>query len=150
MMRTRLVARVMLGVAIAGALAYLYDPPWIGRVTSGLRDWEQDEAGTRYRWTNGHATFFVPREATAMTVPLRAVYPSPAGGPVAVDLSIDDRWLARLELADPGAWLRSTLSLSWVRTHRRYRRVDLRVGRVVTSFNRGVQLGEVELRLRDQ
>ena len=28
-------------IASALALGYLYDPPWIGGVTSGLRPWEE-------------------------------------------------------------------------------------------------------------
>ena len=43
-----------------GLLGYLYDPPWMGGVTSGLRGWEQDPPGTFFRWTTGRATFFVP------------------------------------------------------------------------------------------
>src|SRR5206468_1158939 len=46
--------------ALAGALAYLHDPPWAGRVTSGLRPWEENPPGTFFRWTTGRASFFVP------------------------------------------------------------------------------------------
>ena len=78
---------------VAGVLAYLYDPPWMGGVTSGLRPWEQDPPGTLFRWTAGRATFFVPSNVATMTVPLRAVFPGPNGAPVTVELRDDDRLL---------------------------------------------------------
>jgi hypothetical protein len=145
MIRKHFAGIAITGVTLAGALAYLYDPPWIGRVTSGLRDWERNPAGTRYRWTNGHAAFFVPSETTAITVPLRAGFPSPDGRPVRIDLSVDDRWLARLELTDPAVWTRPTFPLPRRRGWRKYRRVDVRVSRTLASFNLGVQIGEIEL-----
>jgi hypothetical protein len=40
-------------IASALALGYLYDPPWIGGVTSGLRPWEERPPGTLFRWTAG-------------------------------------------------------------------------------------------------
>jgi hypothetical protein len=127
----------------AASLAYLHDPPWVEHVTTGLRDWEEQPAGTRYRWTNGHASFFVPADATTLTVPLRAVFPGPNGGPVTVKVSVDDRWLADVVLADPDAWVRPQLPLPRKSVHRRFRRIDLRVDRVVPSWNRGVQTGEI-------
>ena len=36
-------------LVVAGVLAYLYDPPWMGAVTSGLRPWEQDPPKTLFR-----------------------------------------------------------------------------------------------------
>ncbi len=145
MTRRHLIASAVCGIAFAAALAYLYDPPWIERITSGLRGWEENPPGTRYRWTNGHAAFFVPSDATSITVPLRAGLSSPDGGPVSVTLSVDDRWLASLELVDPDAWVRPTFPLPRNHGWRRHRRVDIRVSRTLASFNLGVQLGEVEL-----
>ena len=72
-------------MALAGALTYLYDPPWTGRVTSGLRPWEENPPGTLFRWTTGRASFFVPAEAKAMTLPLLAIFPGPDGAPVRDD-----------------------------------------------------------------
>jgi hypothetical protein len=143
--RGRLAARVACAAALLCAVAYLRDPPWIGRVTSGLRDWEEYPRGTRFRWTTGHASFFVSSEASAMTLPVRTGFPGPDGRPVTVELTVDDRWLARLELSDPAAWIEPTLPLPRRRTRRRYRRIDLRVDRTAGWLNLGVQLGEIRL-----
>jgi len=148
MTRRRLAAIVVCGIAFAGALAYLHDPPWIDRITSGLRDWEERPPGTRYRWTNGHAAFFVPSDAASITLPLRAGLPSPDGHPVSVTVSVDDRWLASLELVDPEAWVRPTLPLPRSHGWRRHRLVEIRVSRTLASLNLGVQLGEVEMQPR--
>jgi hypothetical protein len=141
----RIVARLASLVALVAALAYLYDPPWIAGVTSGLRDWESESDGSRYRWTNGHASLFVPRDATWMTVPMRAPSATAAAGPVPVDISVDDRWVARVKVTDSSRWARISLPLPHTRTRRRYRRVDFRVARVDPASNHGIQLGELEL-----
>lgn len=133
-------------VLIAGAAWYFYDPPWIGQVTSGLRDWEEDPPGTRFRWTAGRASFFVPSGATEMTLPLRAVFPPSGSAPVTVKLSVDDRWLADIVLTDVTAWTRTTVPLPRRETRRRYRRVELRVNRTAGLYNLGVQIGEIALR----
>lgn len=125
-------------------LAYLHDPPWTGGVTSGLRPWEEDPPGTLFRWTYGRASFFVPSDATTLTLPLRAVFPGAGGTPVKVDIRADDRWLATIELSDPDAWVRPTLPLGRRSSGRRYRRIDLRISRVVGPFALGVMTGAVE------
>jgi hypothetical protein len=107
---------------VAGVLGYLYDPPWMGGVTSGLRPWEQDPPGTLFRWTAGRATFFVPSNVATMTVPLRAVFPGPNGAPVMVELRDDDRLLMTIELSDPNAWVRTTVPLKRHTDNRRFRR----------------------------
>jgi hypothetical protein len=133
-------------LVVVGVLGYLHDPPWMGGVTSGLRPWEQDPPGTFFRWTAGRATFFVPSSATTMTVPLRAVFPGPNGTPVNVELRDDDRLLATIELTDPNAWVRPTLPLKRDAGRRRFRRIDLRISRVVGPFALGVMTGEVTVR----
>ena len=133
---------LVVGVLLFAAAISLRDPPWIGGMTSGLRGWEGPPE-TRFRWTSGHASFFVPRDATTMTLPLKAVFPSASGRPVSVSISVDDRWLATVELPDPSAWVRHTLPLPRRATPRRFRRIDLRVNRTVGPFNLGVQLGEM-------
>ena len=145
MTRTRLPLALALVALLLGAVVYLYDPPWIARVTSGLRDWEEDPLGTRFRWTTGRASFFVPSDATAMTLPMRALFPGPNGTPVVVEVSVDDRWLAEIVLGDADTWRRPVLPLPRRLTHRRYRRVDLRVSRTVGPFILGVQTGEIAL-----
>jgi hypothetical protein len=133
-------------LAAALVLGYLYDPPWIGGVTSGLRGWEEDPPGTLVRWTTGRSTFFVPSSATMITVPLRAVFPGHGGGPVGVELRADGRLLGTIELTDPNAWVRTPLPLRPATGRRRFRRIDLRISRVVGPFFLGVMTGEVALK----
>ena len=144
-MTRRTFVAALIWVVVVATVVYLHDPPWMGRVTVGLRDWEQAPDGTRYRWTTGRASFFVPSGAASMTVPIRSVFPGPGGGPVTVDISVDDRWLATIALPDPVSWVRPTFPLRFRPTSRRHRRVDLLVSRMVGTSNRGVQIGEVVL-----
>jgi hypothetical protein len=143
MTRKRLVAGAALLVCV---LAYLHDPPWLGEVTSGMRRWEEDPPGTRFRWTMGRASFFVPSDATTMTLPLRAVFPGPNGRPVIVGVSVDDRWLADIELPRPDEWVRTSLPLPRTATSRSFRRVDLHISRTaVGPFILGVMTGQIGL-----
>ena len=144
-MNRRRLATAVSAMALVGALACLYDPPWIGGVTSGLRPWEEDPPGTFFRWTAGRASFFVSADATEMTLPLRSIFPEPAGGPVTVDVRADDRWLATVELTDPAAWVRPKLPLGRRSGFRRYRRIDLRINRTVGPYILGVMTGEILL-----
>jgi hypothetical protein len=136
--------RAVLALLILGAAAaVLRNPPWTDRVTSGLRGWEEDPPGTRFRWTNGRATFFIQGGATVMTLPLRAVFPGKSGEPVHVEVRVDDRFLATIDLRDPNGWVRPELPLGRP-SARRYRRVDLRISRVVPPFMLGVMVGEAQ------
>jgi len=146
MTRQRWIKAVVSVLAAAAVVAYLYDPPWMGGVTSGLRPWEEDPPGTLFRWTAGRGTFFVPSSATSMTVPLRAVFPGPDGTPVTVEVRDDGRLLATIALNDPEAWIRTTVPLKRYAGRRRFRRIDLRVSRVVPPFALGVMTGEVVVR----
>ena len=146
MTRQRWIKVVVSVLAAAAVVAYLYDPPWMGGVTSGLRPWEEDPPGTLFRWTAGRGTFFVPSNATSMTVPLRALFPGPNGTPVTVEVRDDGRLLATIELRDPDAWIRTTVPLKRYAGRRRFRRIDLRVSRVVPPFALGVMTGEVVVR----
>jgi hypothetical protein len=133
-------------VALLGAAAgYLYDPPWVGGTTMGFRTWETEGPGIRFRWTGGHATFYVPRDATLMTLPLRSQFGGPGDGPVSVSVSVDDRLLTDIVLDDPDAWVRSIVPLPRRATRRRFRRVDLRVSRTVGEPMFGVMVGEIAL-----
>jgi hypothetical protein len=142
------VRRALIAVALIAAAGgwYLYDPPWVARVTSGMRDWEEDPPGTRFRWTAGRASFFIPSTAAEMTLPMRALFPLTDGKPVIVRVSVDDRWLTDVKIEDPAAWARPTMPLPRRSNGRRYRRVELRVSRVVGFYNLGVQVGEPVLR----
>jgi len=139
----RAVLAFLIVAAAAVLLPVLHDPPWADRVTSGLRGWEEDPPGTRFRWTNGRASFFIPSDATTMTLPLRAVFPGKGSEPVKVDVRVDDRFLATIELRDPDAWARTELPVGR-RPSRRYRRVDLHINRVVPPFMLGVMVGEAQ------
>src|SRR5438477_397234 len=97
-MRRRAALVVALAVLVAAA-AYLRDPPWIGEVTSGFSAWDVDSQGARFRWTSGRSSFFVPSDATAMTLPLKAGPPDEYP-PIAVDVHVDGRLLATLDLPD--------------------------------------------------
>lgn len=130
-------------LALVAALAYLRDPAWVGGLSSGFRTWEEDPPGTRFRWMAGRASFFVPSDVQAITLPLRTVFA--ADGPVDVDVSADGRWLATVRLADPSAWVKTTLPFGGKATSRRYRRIDLHVSRVVPPFMLGAMVGEAQL-----
>jgi hypothetical protein len=121
------------------ALTYLRDPPWLMGVQSGFRGWETAADGTRYRWTSGHASFFVPATVPAIVIPARTTF-APGDPPVRVTVSIDDRQVTSDLLTDD-RWLHRSVPLPPPGS-RRVRRVDLRVDRV-RAGNRGVQVGEI-------
>ena len=131
----------VLALATVAGLVYLRDPLWIGSVTSGLRPWEEDPPGTRFRWTAGRASLFVAADAPGIVLPLRSVF----AGPVDVEVRADDRWLATVHLSDPATWVRPVLPLSGHAARRYHRRIDLRVSRVVPPFMLGVMVGEVRV-----
>lgn len=124
------------GVAVVVALAYLYDPPWADRVTSGMEAWSKDAQGTFFRWTAGRASLFVPASATSLLLPLRT--PN-VNRTVAVEIWVDDRFLATIQLTQPDVWVRQELPLGRQRTRRSFRRVDLRVDGVL---GRGIMTGQ--------
>jgi hypothetical protein len=141
----RLITPFRLGALVLVVVAawYLHDPPWAGDVTSGMRPWEEDPPGTHFRWTTGRASFFVPSKASEMTMPVRALFPLRNDKPVSVSVSVDDQLLFEVQLRQPANWETITAPLPHRATSRRYRRVEVRVDRVVGSFNLGVQLGQV-------
>ena len=136
-------ALVCLALAsIAGALAYLRDPPWLDRMESGFRRWETAADGTRYRWTAGHASFFVPAGASAVVIPTRTTFDDPGQPPILVSITIDDRKADEFVLRD-GEWRKHELRLP-PPGRRRLRRIDVRVDRLRHGL-RGVQIGEVSV-----
>ena len=132
-------------VLVGGAIAYLHDPPWVAGMTTGFREWEIEAPGIPFRWAAGHATFYVPSGAKLMTLPLRSQFPGPNGAPVTVNVRVDDRFVTDIVLDDPGVWVRPVLALPSRETHRRFRRVDVRVSRTVGELILGVQVGEIVL-----
>jgi hypothetical protein len=144
-------AGIALVLACAAAAWYLHDPAWVGSVTSGLREWRTSEDGTRFRWTNGHAAFYVPGAAREMMLPMHipaaavAEDASRQTAPVKVRVSADDRWLADVEVRPGAPWTATTFPLAG-HPSRRFRRIDVRVNRVSGFEMRGVQLGEPRFR----
>jgi hypothetical protein len=145
-MRRRRAIQASVGALLTiAALAYLYDPPWIAGMTTGFHRWQQHPAGFPFRWTNGHASFFVPADATMLTIPMRAAFSDPESPPVIVKVSVDDRWLADFVLDEPDAWVRPRLPMPRTPTRRSWRRVDVRINRVRPDGNLGIQMAEVSI-----
>ena len=142
-MRRALVAALVGGTLAVAGLAYLRDPPWILSMTSGMREWESDAAGARFRWMGGHASFFVPSGAQAVMIPLRTTFENTSDWPITATITIDDRPADRVVLSDP-AWRWSTVRLPPAGS-RRARRIDIRVDRT-RDDNHGAQIGEIQVR----
>jgi hypothetical protein len=130
-------------VALAAALAYLRDPTWLIHASHGFHRWETDGSGRRFRWTMGHAAFFVPADAVRVEIPLAAAFDSPGESPVTATLTIDDRPAERIELTDD-AWRVVVLPLPPPGS-RRVRRIDIRVDRTRPG-ERGVRVGAIRPR----
>ena len=141
MTRSSLSALILVALVL-GALAYLRDPAWLIDVETGFRPWERTADGARYRWTGGHASFFVPSTTTSIDLPIRTTF-APGEWPVTVTIAVDDRPATADELRDEG-WRRVTVKLVG-RTSRRVRRIDIHVDRT-RAGNRGVAVGELQLR----
>ena len=147
MSRTWSARVVALAAALAGLGWFLHDPPWAEGTTIGLRERESDASGTPFRWTNGHDALYVPRQASTLTLRLRAHDKAVEGGrSVTVRVSVDDQSVAALELTAPARWVEQMITIPPRATSRRSRRVDLRINRTVADFNLGVQLGDVSWR----
>jgi len=140
-MTRRRTAIIAGAVALVAALAYLRDPPWLGNVTSGMREWDYSEPRMVFRWTAGRASLFIPSDARAVMIPLRSGIPGPLMGEVPVEIRVDGRFLATITLTDPMEWVRRELPLGNRVTHRRFRRIDLHVPRAVGQGNLGVMTG---------
>lgn len=144
---TRVVTLALGLVSFVAAAAYLRDPPWVGELTEGFRPWATDAHGERFRWTTGRGSFFVPADATSMTLKFRSHKPFPPN-PIKVDIRVDDRWLTTLTLPkplhpDPDDWVVATLPLAQPPPSRHFRRVDVRVRHWLEGFYLGVHMGEV-------
>ena len=129
-------------LALAAMLAYLRDPAWLDGMSSGLRAWEQAADGHRYRWSGGHAAFFVPSGAAAFDLPLSTTF-NPGDAPLMVTVTVDDRPGARLLLTD-AKWQTVTI-LPSARTTRHVRRIDVRTS-ITRDDNHGVRIGEIAVR----
>jgi hypothetical protein len=141
MVTRRTIALSVAAVAAVGALAYLRDPPWLITQTTGLHRWEQQPGTPRYRWSGGHASFFVRADAGAFDIPLSTTFDQHDDPPMMVTVSVDDETAARVVLTD-AAWTRIRITLPPPGT-RTVRRIDIRTN-VTRDDNHGVRVGEIE------
>lgn len=134
-----------LGVAIVllAAAAYLRDPPWLLSMTSGMRAWQTDSTGARFRWMGGHASFFVPADAQSIEIPVRTTFDRPGDWPITASMTIDDRAVNRVVLSD-AEWHRVVLTMP-PRGSRNVRRIDVRMDHT-RDDNRAAAIGEVVTR----
>jgi hypothetical protein len=136
-------ARVLVAVAVvAGILTYLRDPAWLIGETSGLRQWEHPAGNPRYRWSTGHASFFVPADIGAFEIPVSTLMVPGDDAPMLVSVSVDDELVARAVLTD-ASWTRIQVVLP-PPGGRRVRRIDLRTNITRGDFL-GVRVGELIL-----
>ena len=133
---------VVLLLAVAGALAYLRDPAWLAGQTTGLRPWQRAADGTAFRWSGGHASFFVPADAQSIRVPISTTFDDPGAPPMVVSFAVDDARAARVMLTDE-AWADVVILLP-PRGSRQVRRIDVRTS-VTREDNHGVRIGEIEV-----
>ena len=138
--RRRLVLAIA-GAALLGALAYLHDPPWLITQTTGLRGWEQRPGQPRYRWSGGHASFFVPSGSGTFDLPVSTTFEPRDLRPMLVTVTVDDELAARVVLTGD-EWSRMRVVLP-PPGGRRVRRIDVRTS-VTREDNHGVRIGEIE------
>ncbi len=143
MVTARAIRRLAIVAALlAATLWYLRDPAWIAGQTTGLWDWERDAGGTRYRWANSHASFFVPSNASAVRMGLATTFDEHGRDPLIVTLSVDDVRAARVLIAEDG-WHDVEIALPPDGT-RRERRIDVRTNGT-RADNRAIRIREPEL-----
>jgi len=141
----RVVTYVFVACAAAAVLAYLRDPPWLISQTSGLHGWERPPGMPRYRWSGGHASFFVRADAGTFDIPVSTTFEEHDDAPMMVSVSVDGDTTARLVLTDAG-WKRIRISLP-LPGSRKVRRIDVRTS-VTRNDNRGVRIGEIEFMMK--
>jgi len=130
-------------LSIAVALAYLRDPAWLATETTGLRGWQQAPDGTRYRWSGGHASFFVPSNASRVGFRIATTFDASDSRPIIATVSLDDEDVDRVALTD-GSWRLVEIAMPSPAS-RRVRRIDVRTN-IVRDGNRGVMIGQVQTR----
>ena len=141
MVTRRMFGGIVIVLAVAAALAYLRDPPWLLSQSSGLHAWQQAPGTPRYRWSGGHASFFVRADAGTFDIPVSTTFDRPEDPPMMVTVSVDDDTEARAVLTD-GDWKRVKIALPPPGS-RKVRRIDIRTN-VTRDANRGVRVGEIE------
>ena len=119
---------------------YLRDPAWLIQQTTGLRAPQRAPDGTVFRWSGGHASFFVPSDAGTIRLPVATTFDAAGAAPMVVTVFVDDVRAGRILLIDE-AWRTLTIPLP-PRGSRRVRRIDIRTS-VVRDDNHGVKVGEI-------
>ena len=132
---------ILLG-ALGCAVWYLRDPAWLIDQSTGLRAPEKAADGTVFRWSEGHASFFVPSDAGTIRIPVSTTFGADGTAPMMVTVFVDDARAGRLLLTDD-AWHSMTIPLP-PRGSRRVRRIDIRTS-VVRDDNHGVRVGAVQV-----
>jgi hypothetical protein len=127
-------------VALACGFWYVRDPPWLVDQTTGLRAPERAADGSVFRWSGGHASFFVPADAGTIRIPLATTFDGRGTAPMVVTAYVDDARAGRVLLTDE-AWQALTIPLP-PRGSRRVRRIDIRTS-VVREDNHGVKVGAI-------
>ena len=127
-------------LAVAGALAYLYDPPWLAQLTTGLGDVRRDERGVFYRWAGARASLFFPSDAATLEIPVRALFRTGDRSPFIVAFAVDGQATGHMVLGDE-AWAHIRIPLRASRSWRRVRRLDIAVNRTWGDEGYGVMLG---------
>jgi hypothetical protein len=134
--------RWLLTIGAGALLLVLRDPPWLGAVASGVSPWMQEADGTRFRWTTGHATFYVPSAYQSIVLPLRAEQLAPGFLPVVARLEVDGRPVDAVRLDDE-EWHEVPIRVGALPASRRHRRIEVRVNRTYGRLIRGIKVGEV-------
>lgn len=135
----------VLAALLAGVLWYLRDPKWLAGQTTGLREWEHGRDGSTYRWSGGHASFFVPADARLVRISVATTFDSraPRGDePMLVSFTIDGERAGRVVLPDP-RFQEVVLNMP-PRGSRRLRRIDVRTN-LTREDNHGVKLADVSV-----
>jgi hypothetical protein len=139
---TRRLQLIVVAALCVAALWYLRDPGWLSAQTSGLSRWERAPDGTRYRWSGGHASFFVPSDASQIRIPIATTFDPPNAAPMTVTVTVDDTPAGRIVLTD-ARW--QTVPFRLPRPgSRSVRRIDVRTN-ITRADNHGVMIGEIEL-----
>jgi len=119
-------------VAIAVALAVSVPPRArremanldLAKQTFGFYPWQQDGNGVLFRWTARRGTFFVPLNARALHLTLRAIHLGANIGPTEVTIAIGGRTLDRVIL-DHDDWVPVSLRLPLLPEDDGFQRIDI-------------------------
>ena len=140
---------VFLFASIPGRVSREIQEVDLTRVTYGFHGWEQDRAGTRFRWTVRRARLHVSEQAQFIELPLRGRVENP-GRSVDVDILLDGRPTRRVLLRD-NSW--QVVRVNIPPRDLPFRHVELRVSQTFVPGNSipgsrdtrelGVQVGEV-------